>query len=78
MGRTRNIIQTCNGRKLHLPELPNVTVQGYYQETNDVFEYLGCLGMGVCMPNRHKPIGSIDETLQHRYEKTMARLQKIK
>jgi len=30
------------------------------------------------MPNRHKPIGNTDETLQNRYEETMARLQKIK
>jgi len=30
------------------------------------------------MPNRHKPIGNTDETLQNRYEETKARLQKIK
>jgi hypothetical protein len=30
------------------------------------------------MPNRHKPIGNTEETLENRYEKTMARLQKIK
>jgi hypothetical protein len=30
------------------------------------------------MPNRHKPIGNTEETLESRYEKTMARLQKIK
>jgi len=29
------------------------------------------------MPNRHKPIGNTDETLQNRYEETVARLQKI-
>ena len=33
--------------------------------------------MGVCMPNRHKPIGNTG-TLENRYEETMARLQKIK
>ena len=30
------------------------------------------------MPNRHKPIGITTETLQGRYEDSMARLQKIK
>ena len=30
------------------------------------------------MPNRPKPNGNTDETLQNRYEETMARLQKIK
>ena len=28
------------------------------------------------MPNRHKPIGNTDQTLQNRYEETQARLQK--
>ena len=36
--------------------------------------WYGCLSM----PNRHKPIGTTDETLQDRYEGTQARLQKIK
>jgi G:T-mismatch repair DNA endonuclease (very short patch repair protein) len=30
------------------------------------------------MPNRHKHIGNTEETLENRYEETMARLQKIK
>jgi len=34
--------------------------------------------MGVCMHNRHKPIGNTEEILENRYEVTMARLQKIK
>jgi G:T-mismatch repair DNA endonuclease (very short patch repair protein) len=29
------------------------------------------------MPNRHKPIGKTDETLQNRYGETKARLQHI-
>jgi hypothetical protein len=28
------------------------------------------------MPDRHKPIGKTDETMQKRYEETKARLQK--
>ena len=32
--------------------------------------------MGVCMPNRHKAIGNTEETLENRYEETIARWQK--
>ena len=57
----------------------SVEVDGYCRETNEVFEYLGCFWHRcLCMPNRHKPISNTDETLQNRYEETMARLQKIK
>ena len=31
----------------------------------------------LIMPNRHKPIGKSEETLENRYEETKARLQKI-
>ena len=60
--------------------VPNVKVDGYCRETNEVFEYLGCFWHGCpsCMPNRHTPIGKTTETLQGRYEETMARLQKLK
>ena len=54
-------------------------VDWYCQEANEVFEYLGCFWHGcLCVPNRHKPIGSTDETLQKRYEEKITRLQKIK
>jgi hypothetical protein len=43
MGRKRKIIDTGNGREMHLPGVPNVKVDGYYQETKEVFEYLGFL-----------------------------------
>ena len=78
MGQTRKIIHSGNGRKVHLAGEPNVKVDGSCAETNEVFEYLGSFWHGVCKPNRHKPIGSTDETLQNRYEETTARLQKIK
>jgi G:T-mismatch repair DNA endonuclease (very short patch repair protein) len=78
MGLTRKTIYAGN-REVHLAGVPNVKVEGYFRETNEVFEYLGCFRHGcLCMPNRPKPIGNTDETLQNRYEKTMARLQKIK
>ena len=81
IGQSRsNIVHAGNGREVHLDRVPNVKVDGYCQETNEVFEYLGCFWHGCpsCMPNRHTPIGKTTETLQGRYEETMARLQKIK
>jgi G:T-mismatch repair DNA endonuclease (very short patch repair protein) len=64
---------------VHLAGVPNVKVNGNCEDTNEVFEYLGCFWHGcLCMPNRHSPIGSIKETLQNRYEDTMSRLQRIK
>jgi hypothetical protein len=79
IGRTRKIIHAGNGREVHLAGVLNVKVDGYRQETNEGLEYLGCFWHGcLCMPNRHKPIGNTEETLENRYEETMARLQKIK
>ena len=80
IGRTRNnITHAGNGREVHLPGVPNVKVDGYYVETREVFEYLGCFWHGCqCMPNRHKPISNTDETLLSRYEEKQARLQKIR
>ena len=65
IGRTRNnVTHTGNGREVHLSGVPNVKVDGYCQEMNEVFEYLGCFWHGcICMPNRHKPIGNTDRTI---------------
>ena len=61
-----------------MPRVPNVKVDGYCEETNEVFEYLGCFWHAcTCMPNRHKPFGNTDETLLSRYEETEARQKKI-
>jgi G:T-mismatch repair DNA endonuclease (very short patch repair protein) len=79
IGRDKNIIHAANGREVHLGGVPNVKVDGYCQYTNEVFEYLGFFWHGcLCMANRHSPIGNTNETLQNRYEETMARLEKIK
>jgi hypothetical protein len=75
IGRSKNIINAGNGRDVHLTGVPNVKFDGYCQDTNEILEYLGCFWHGCfCMPNRYKPIGNTDETLQNRYEETMARL----
>ena len=79
IGQTRDdVIHAGNGREVHLPRVPNVKVDGYSPNTQEVFEYLVCYWHGCpCMPNRHKPIGSTKETLLSRYEDTTARLNKI-
>jgi hypothetical protein len=78
IGRHKNVIHAGNEREVHLAGVPNVKVDGFCEDTHEVFEYLGCFWHGCpCMPNRHKPIGKTYETLLHRYEETMARLQKI-
>jgi len=79
IGRTRdNIVHAGNGREVHLDVVPNVKVDGYCAETNEIFEYVVCFWHGcLCMPNRHKPIGKTEETFQNRYEEIKARLQKF-
>jgi len=78
-GQTRDdVIHAGNGREVHLPRVPNVKVDCYSTNTQEVFEYFGCYWHGCpCMPNWHKPIGSTKETLLSRYEETTARLNKI-
>jgi len=47
IGRTRkNITHASNGREVRLAEVPNVKVNGCCEETNEVFEYLGCFSHG--------------------------------
>jgi hypothetical protein len=73
MGKNRKIIHAGNGREMHLSGLPNVKVDGYCEEAKEVFEYLGTSGHWyLCIPNRHKPIGNTEKTLENRYEETMA------
>ena len=77
IGRTiNNVTHAGNDREVHLARVTNLKVHGYCPETNDVYQYLGCFGMGVNVcPIDKKPIGNIDETLLRRYEETMAKLQ---
>jgi len=57
IGRTRNISHAGNGREVRLAGVPNVKVDGYCEETNEVFQYLGCFWHGcLCVPNRHNPL----------------------
>jgi len=55
-----------------------VKVDGYCEETNEVFVYSGCFWHGcLSVPNRHKPFRKTEVNLENRYEETEARLQKI-
>ena len=80
IGQTKDhIITAGNGWQVHLPGVPNVKVEVYSPETKEVFAYLGCFWRGCpCVPNRHKSIGTIEETMLTRFEKRKARLEKLK
>jgi hypothetical protein len=42
-----NLIHAGIGREVRLPEVPNLKVDGFFRETNEVFEYLGCFWQRV-------------------------------
>jgi len=73
IGRNKNIMHAGNAREVHLAGVPNVNLMGIFK-TLMKSGYLGCFWHGCfCTPNRHKLIGNTDETLQNRYEETMAK-----
>jgi hypothetical protein len=67
-----------NGSDGHLNGAPNLKVNGYCQGTNQVFEDLGCFGLGgfACPIDTSPSVTTI--RLHNTYEETIARLQKIK
>jgi len=71
------IMHARNGREFRLPELPRYSVDGYCAETKTVYKFLGCSWHGCkCQPMRdHKTLNEV--ILTERYEKTMARIEKI-
>jgi hypothetical protein len=51
---TTNTVQAGVGKEGHLKELQNLEVDGYWQETNKVFEYLRYLWQGCpCTKDVH-------------------------
>ena len=46
IGWTRNVSHGGNECEVHLALIPNLKIDGYFAETNEVFEYLGCLSHG--------------------------------
>ena len=66
-----------NGREYRLPELPNFSVDGYFPETNRIYEIFSCFGHGhTCQPFRDVATLTGD-TLAERYERTMLLLEQI-
>ena len=71
--RRNNVTHAGNGSEVHLAGVPNVKVDGYCKDTNEVFEYPGFfLGMGVfdC------PIDTSPLVTQMRHCRTGLRKQK--
>ena len=57
-----------NGREFRLPELPNLSVDGYCNETNNAYDFNGCFWHGhTCLPFRDVAILN-EDTLSERYE----------
>ena len=71
------IKHSTNGRVCRLSEHPNRSVDGSCAETRTVYEFLGCFLHGqTCLHFRDVSTLAKD-TIDERYEKTMARLQGI-
>jgi hypothetical protein len=67
-----DILHGRNGPEYRLPELPNLSVDGYFAETKTLYEFNGCYWHGhTCQPFRDVTTMAGD-TLAERYEKTMA------
>lgn len=78
IGRTRgDLLQAFNGRELHVPEVRNVKVNDKSAKTQEVFEYLGCFGMGGLHAESTQAHGNTDEKLLNSYEEATAKIQKI-
>jgi hypothetical protein len=74
IGRTKdNLIRAGNGREVRLPEVTNLKVDGICHETNEVFEYLGCFGTGVCPAC---PIGTSPSAIPKKHWRTDMRKQR--
>jgi G:T-mismatch repair DNA endonuclease (very short patch repair protein) len=65
------------GRGYALPELPELRVDGYCEETRTVYEFVGCYWhRHMCLPFRDvTTVCGGWGTLVERYEKTMFRLE---
>jgi G:T-mismatch repair DNA endonuclease (very short patch repair protein) len=71
------ILHGRNGREYRLPELPQMSVDGFCAETKTVYEFFGCYWHGnSCLPFRDVSTGARN-ILVERYEHTMARIEQI-
>ena len=71
------IMHGRNGREDRWPALPRLSVDGFCEETNTVYEFCSCYWYGyTCLPYRDFTKGAGD-TLAQIYERTMDRLEQI-
>ena len=73
----RKILHGRNGREYRLPELPNLSVDGFCPETRTVYEILGCYFHGHTCQTFRDVTTIVGVTLAEGYERTMARIEQI-
>jgi hypothetical protein len=72
-----HILHGINGREYTLPELPNLSVDGFCAETKTVFAFNGCYLHGHTRQPFHDITTVAGDTLAECYEMTMAQLAQI-
>ena len=73
------ILHRRKGNERRLPDLPDVRVDGFCEDTHTVYEFNGCYCYGhTCMPFRDLSTACGSDTLAERYEQTVFRLERIK
>jgi G:T-mismatch repair DNA endonuclease (very short patch repair protein) len=66
-----------NGREYRLPDVPNLSVDGFCVQIRTMYEFFDCFWDGhTCLKFRDVIMKS-GETLAERYEQTMQRVEKI-
>ena len=74
----KRILHGRNGREYAFPELPQLRVDGFCEETKTVYGFMGCYWHGHdCLPFRDVKTACGGNTLAERYEKTQFRLERI-
>ena len=71
------ILHGRNGREYRLPELPQLSVDGFCPETRTVYEFMGCYFHGHTCQQFRDILTMVGDTLAERYERTMARIEQI-
>jgi G:T-mismatch repair DNA endonuclease (very short patch repair protein) len=71
------ILHGGNGREYRLPDIPNLSVDGFCAESRTVYEFLGCYWHGHTCLHYRDVRTMCGDTLVERYEWTIERLEKI-
>jgi hypothetical protein len=70
------ILHGGKGRVYRLPDIPNLSVDGFCAESRTVYEFFGCYWQGHACLHYRNVSTTFGETLAERYERTMERLEK--